>query len=50
MSPVSVELTGDRRADVTALSQEIARTFERAISAAPADWHVFQPAWDDDDR
>ncbi|MGZ8570968.1 MAG: phosphatidylinositol mannoside acyltransferase [Actinomycetota bacterium] len=49
MSRVSIELTGDRRADITALSQEIARTFERAISAAPADWHVFQPAWDDDE-
>ena len=47
MSPVSVPLSGDRRADVTAISQEIVRFFERTISAAPADWHVFQPAWDD---
>jgi KDO2-lipid IV(A) lauroyltransferase len=47
MTPVPVELTGDRRADVTTISQEISRSFERAISAAPADWHVFQPAWDE---
>jgi KDO2-lipid IV(A) lauroyltransferase len=43
--PISVEPTGDRRADVRALTHLLARGFEEAISAAPADWHFFQPGW-----
>jgi lauroyl/myristoyl acyltransferase len=43
--PLSVELTGNRRSDVIALTKAMAADFERAISAAPSDWHVFQPAW-----
>ena len=39
------EPTGDRRADVTALTLRIAAEFERLISAAPANWHLFQPGW-----
>jgi lauroyl/myristoyl acyltransferase len=27
---------------------ELAGYFERAISAAPADWHMFQPLWEAD--
>jgi KDO2-lipid IV(A) lauroyltransferase len=42
------ELTGDRRADATAITQAIAHAFERLISASPADWHVFEPAWPED--
>lgn len=45
-APLSVELTGNRRADVVALTRAMAADFERAISAAPSDWHVFQPAWE----
>jgi len=45
--PLSVEMTGDRRADVTALTREIARLFERVVSASPPDWHLFQPGWGD---
>jgi KDO2-lipid IV(A) lauroyltransferase len=41
-----VARTGDRRTDVTAITREVARAFERGISAAPEDWHLFQPAWD----
>ncbi|HEX6844851.1 MAG TPA: phosphatidylinositol mannoside acyltransferase [Actinomycetota bacterium] len=41
-----IERTGDRRADVSAISRAIAQGFEEAISAAPSDWHLFQPAWD----
>jgi len=41
------EPTGDRRADVTAITREVAKAFERAISAAPEDWHLFQPGWED---
>lgn len=44
--PISVEPTGDRRADVRALTVRLARGFEEAISAAPADWHLFQPGWE----
>jgi phosphatidylinositol dimannoside acyltransferase len=39
------EQTGDRRADVIALTRRIAAEFERLISAAPANWHLFQPGW-----
>jgi KDO2-lipid IV(A) lauroyltransferase len=41
-----IERTGDRRADVSAISRAIAEGFEAAISASPSDWHLFQPAWD----
>lgn len=42
---LEVERSGDLRADVRALTQRLAREFERAIAANPADWHVLQPAW-----
>jgi lauroyl/myristoyl acyltransferase len=42
---ISVRRTGDRRADVAAISNALARHFERAIAAKPADWHLFQPGW-----
>jgi KDO2-lipid IV(A) lauroyltransferase len=42
-----VPRTGRRREDATALTLEIARAFERAISASPPDWHLFQPGWSD---
>ena len=45
-----VPRTGDRRADVIAITREIARAFERAISASPPDWHLFQPGWTDEER
>jgi phosphatidylinositol dimannoside acyltransferase len=44
--PLRIEPTGDRRADVTSLTQLLAREFERSIAAAPTDWHMFQPAWE----
>jgi lauroyl/myristoyl acyltransferase len=43
--PLSVPRTGDTRADVRALSREMARAFERAIAGRPPDWHMFQAAW-----
>lgn len=43
--PLSVEPTDDRRADVDALSAMLAARFEEAVSAAPADWHLFQAGW-----
>jgi lauroyl/myristoyl acyltransferase len=39
------DLVGDRRIDARAITQAIAEAFERMISASPADWHVFEPAW-----
>jgi lauroyl/myristoyl acyltransferase len=44
--PLTIEISGDRRADATALTQELATAFERGISASPSDWHMFQPGWD----
>jgi len=44
-----VPRTGRRREDATAITREIARAFERAISASPPDWHLFQPGWSDRD-
>lgn len=43
--PLTIERTGVVRQDVAALTQLMAREFERAIAARPADWHMFQPAW-----
>jgi phosphatidylinositol dimannoside acyltransferase len=45
--PLEIERTDDLRADVATLTQELARGFEKAISAAPTQWHMFQPAWED---
>jgi lauroyl/myristoyl acyltransferase len=44
-----VPRTGVRREDATAITHEIARAFERAISASPSDWHLFQPGWSEQD-
>jgi KDO2-lipid IV(A) lauroyltransferase len=44
--PLAFEPTGDGRRDVAELTALIARGFERFIASAPADWHMFQPAWD----
>jgi KDO2-lipid IV(A) lauroyltransferase len=43
--PLAFEPSGDRRADVEALTRAIAARFERAIAASPSDWHLFQPGW-----
>ena len=44
--PVQIDRTEDLRADVVTVTRILARSFERYISAAPADWHMFQRAWD----
>jgi KDO2-lipid IV(A) lauroyltransferase len=44
-APLAVERSGDRRTDVVAISNALARHFERAVSARPAEWHLFQPGW-----
>ncbi|MDP9297758.1 MAG: phosphatidylinositol mannoside acyltransferase [Actinomycetota bacterium] len=38
--------TGNRKADVMTLTRQIAEEFERAISAAPSQWHLFQQGWE----
>lgn len=43
--PLRVEPSGDRRKDVVALTELLAAELECLISAAPSDWHVFQPGW-----
>jgi phosphatidylinositol dimannoside acyltransferase len=43
------ERTGDRRADVRAITQAIADAFERVVAASPVDWHLFQPGWPADE-
>lgn len=45
---IEVPDTGDRRADITALAERIARRFEQDIAAAPEQWWgAFQPYWAD---
>jgi lauroyl/myristoyl acyltransferase len=46
-APIEIERSGDLRADVTATMKVVAAQFERFISSAPSDWHMFQPAWPD---
>jgi len=43
--PIEPDGTGDRHADVAALTRRVAAAFERGIAASPADWHLFQPGW-----
>jgi len=44
-----VEPSGDRRADVVALTEAMARRMEEAISIAPEQWFAaFQPIWEED--
>jgi phosphatidylinositol dimannoside acyltransferase len=45
--PLEIERTESLRDDVTALTRLLAKRFERAIAAAPTQWHMFQPAWPD---
>jgi KDO2-lipid IV(A) lauroyltransferase len=45
--PLEIERTDQLRADVTTITRILASRFERFISAAPSDWHMFQPAWDE---
>jgi phosphatidylinositol dimannoside acyltransferase len=45
--PLEIEPSGVMRDDVTALTRLLAKRFERGIAAAPTQWHMFQPAWDE---
>jgi len=46
--PVPVESTGDTRADVARITQELVRRMEAQISEAPEQWHLLQPNWPSD--
>ena len=48
--PLQIERTDSLREDVTTLTRALAERFERAISAAPTQWHMFQPAWPVDEN
>lgn len=43
--PVTVARSGNRHADVAALTQAIAEELEELIAAAPTQWHLMQPNW-----
>lgn len=47
--PIEVERTERLRHDVSALTQKLAACFERFIAAAPTQWHMWQPAWPEDE-
>lgn len=45
---IDVPRSGDRKADVAALTEAMARRMEEAISVAPEQWFAsFQPIWDE---
>jgi phosphatidylinositol dimannoside acyltransferase len=46
--PIDTARTGAFRQDVARITQEIARQFERLISRAPEQWHLYQPNWPSD--
>ena len=46
--PMEVAHGGETKADVQATTAAIAGRFERFVSAAPADWHMFHRVWDGD--
>jgi KDO2-lipid IV(A) lauroyltransferase len=45
--PIEIERTESLRDDVTTVTRILAAHFERSIAAAPTQWHMFQPAWDE---
>ena len=46
LPPMSVVSGGETRQDVRVTTAALASQFESFVSAAPADWHMFQPVWD----
>lgn len=47
--PIEVERTDVLRNDVAALTRKLAGRFEEFIAAAPTQWHMWQPAWPEDE-
>ena len=48
--PIEIERSDSLRDDVTRLTRELAKRFEHSIAASPTQWHMFQPAWEGDER
>jgi KDO2-lipid IV(A) lauroyltransferase len=46
-APIEIERTDSLRDDVTSMTRILAEHYERAIAAAPTQWHMFQPAWEE---
>ncbi len=46
--PIPTERTSSLRADVRRVTQAVASEFERFITRAPEQWHLFQPNWPSD--
>lgn len=42
---VQMPATGDRNSKIQAMTQDVARAFESAITAHPQDWHMLQRLW-----
>ncbi len=45
LPPVDIVTTGDRRADITTMTQAIADGLCTGIDRAPQDWHMLQRVW-----
>jgi len=48
MAPVDTERTDSLRADVSRVTQAVAKDLEALIRRAPDQWHLFQPNWPSD--
>ena len=46
--PIPTERIGSLRADVTRITQQVAKELEELIRRAPEQWHCFQPNWPSD--
>ena len=45
LPPVDIVTTGDRRADITTMTQAISDGLCTGIDRAPQDWHMLQRVW-----
>ncbi|WP_419925925.1 phosphatidylinositol mannoside acyltransferase [Candidatus Poriferisocius sp.] len=50
LPPVPAERHGRLRADVARITQDLARSLEGLIRAAPEQWHLMQPNWPSDEE
>lgn len=46
--PIDTSRTGSLRADVTRMTQDLARVMEGFVRRAPEQWHLYQPNWPSD--
>ena len=50
LPPVPADRQGSLRADVARVTQDLARSLEELIRAAPEQWHLMQPNWPSDEE